>query len=158
MHDARLHAESTPDARNKPKTCRAVHLGATHTEHAWSTVRSRPRATASCGPVRPLHRMKARAALRTRICGVFLSSKMRPRNVLRQVGQQVNITKMRYGRATCGPQNGRLERAARDVRCRVCCMGMLRALWGGLRGLARAVALYSLYLTFTHAGSPVSRR
>jgi hypothetical protein len=75
-------------AKNMPRGTSAPH---THAEHAWSTVRSRPRAPASRGPLRPLHRMKARAALCTRICGVFLGSKMRPRNVLRQMGQQASI-------------------------------------------------------------------
>ena len=57
----------------------------------------------------------------------------------------------RYRRATCGQQNSRLERAARDLRCRVC--------WGDGAGsmgrAARPCARHTRYLTFTHTDSPV---
>ena len=65
-----------------------------------------------------------------------------------------SASQRRYRRATCEPQGGRLERAARDLRCRVCCGDGA----GSMGRAARPCACRTRYLTFTHTDSPVSRR
>jgi len=91
MHQAMLHAVSTSDARNKPKTCRAAPLRHTRAEHLWNTERARARAPASRAHPRPAGESHARIALPTPICAMFLDSKMRPRIVLRQAEHRVSI-------------------------------------------------------------------
>ena len=65
-----------------------------------------------------------------------------------------SASQRRYRRATCEPQGGRLERAARDLRCRVCCGDGA----GSMGRAARPCACRTRDLTFTHTGSPLSRR
>jgi hypothetical protein len=61
-----------------------------------------------------------------------------------------SASQRRYRRATCEPQGGRLERAARDLRCRVCCGDGA----GSMGRAARPCACRTRDLTFTHTGSP----
>ena len=66
-----------------------------------------------------------------------------------------SASQRRYGRATCGPQNSRLERAATDVKCRVCSGDGT----GSMGRAARPCACRTRDLTFTHTGAHlVSRR
>ena len=71
-----LHAVSTSDARNKPKTCRAAPLRHAGAEHLWNTERARARAPASRAHPRPAGESHARIAPPTPICAMFLDSKM----------------------------------------------------------------------------------
>jgi hypothetical protein len=61
-----------------------------------------------------------------------------------------SASQRRYGRATCGPQHSRLERAATDVKCRVCSGDGT----GSMGRAARPCAHRTRDLTFTHTGSP----
>ena len=129
------------------------HLGAIHAEHAWSTVRSRPRPTASRGPLDPhINGKPVPRSTRGYAACSWTPRCTRTMSCDRWVSR--SASQRRYRRATCGPQNGRLERAARDLRCRVCCGDGA----GSMGRAARPCARRTRYLTFTHTGSPVSRR
>ena len=115
-------------------------------EHLWRTERPRPRSTASRAPARPRHGSHAWPVLSMRVCGLFLESKMHPRNGLRQRVQQVSIAKALSA--------GNIWATERPPRARYKVSEVQSVLWGlcGLYGMGCAAsrAPYSLHHFYTY--------